>query len=87
MHVDYTHAALKMIQTSLLPEVESSKPFRFVYTSGGLVPYLDSNILFFLGNARKARVRLPTLERSRICFTNMVTRAKWIATFLQSKSS
>ena len=32
-------------------------PFRFVYTSGGLVPYLDSNALFFLGNARKLRVR------------------------------
>jgi len=44
-----------MCRTHLVPVLPTGKKFRFVYTSGGLVPYLDSNFLFFLGNARKLR--------------------------------
>jgi hypothetical protein len=59
VHYDYTKAAVKMLLESVVPE-KPSKPFRFVYTSGGLVPALESNWLFFLGAARKIRVRLNT---------------------------
>ena len=55
MHVDYTNAALTMCRTHLLPSLPAGKTFRFVYTSGGLTPYLDSPWLFFLGPARKLR--------------------------------
>jgi hypothetical protein len=55
VHVDYTTTAIKMLLQHVVPE-KPSRPFRFVYTSGGLVPYLDSNLLFFLGEIRKARV-------------------------------
>ncbi len=55
VHVDYTMTAVKMLLESIVPQ-SPTKPFRFVYTSGGLVPYLDSNVLFFLGEGRKARV-------------------------------
>lgn len=55
VHVDYTNSALTMIRTHLLPALPAGKKFRFVYTSGGLVPYLDSPALFFLGPARKLR--------------------------------
>lgn len=55
MHIDYTRAALTLCRTHLLPALPQGKTFRFVYTSGGLVPYLDSTWLFFLGPARKLR--------------------------------
>lgn len=55
VHVDYTNAVLKMCREHLVPQLPQGKKFRFVYTSGGLVPYLDSNALFFLGAARKLR--------------------------------
>ncbi|KAK5174214.1 uncharacterized protein LTR77_001294 [Saxophila tyrrhenica] len=57
VHVDYTQTAIKMLLQSVVPEEPTGRPFRFVYTSGGLVPYLDSNLLFFLGEIRKVRVR------------------------------
>lgn len=44
-----------MIRKHLVPALPAGKKFRFVYTSGGAVPYLDSNVLFFLGPARKGR--------------------------------
>ena len=49
--------AVNTFLASLVPQLSPDKCFRFVYTSGGLVPYLDSNALFFLGAARKLRVR------------------------------
>ena len=55
VHIDYTKTAVNMFLTSIVPQLEAGKKFRFVYTSGGLVPYLDSNALFFLGPARKMR--------------------------------
>lgn len=55
VHRDYTNAATTLCLTHLVPHLPKSKPFRFVYTSGGAVPYLDSNLLFFLGPARKLR--------------------------------
>ena len=60
VHVDYTNAAIKMFLTSIVPQLKGDRPFRFVYTSGGAVPYLESNALFFLGNARKLRVSHPS---------------------------
>lgn len=55
VHLDYTNAALAMIRTHLLPALPPGQKFRFVYTSGGAIPYLDSPWLFFLGPARKLR--------------------------------
>lgn len=55
VHIDYTNAATALCLTHLVPLLPKDKPFRFIYTSGGLVPYLDSNLLFFLGSARKLR--------------------------------
>ena len=49
---------MKTFLESVVPELEKGKIFRFVYTSGGLVPYLESNLLFFLGQTRKARAIL-----------------------------
>lgn len=56
VHAHYTTAAITTLLTSIVPQMEKSKPFRFVYTSGGAVPYLESNALFFLGEGRKMRV-------------------------------
>lgn len=56
VHMDYTQAAMKMLLESVVPALEKGKVFRFVYTSGGAVPYLESNALFFLGAWRKLRV-------------------------------
>lgn len=47
--------AVNTFLTSIVPQLAQDKKFRFVYTSGGLVPYLDSNALFFLGPKRKLR--------------------------------
>lgn len=55
VHIDYTNAAVALCQTHLVPPLPPGTKFRFVYTSGGLVPYLDSAWLFFLGPARKLR--------------------------------
>ena len=55
VHVDYTRAAIKTLLENVVPTLEKGKPFRFVYTSGGLVPYLESSALFFLGSMRKVR--------------------------------
>lgn len=44
-----------MIRKHIMPQLGPGKKFRFVYTSGGAIPYLDSNFLFFLGPARKLR--------------------------------
>ncbi|KAK3684699.1 hypothetical protein LTR37_020029 [Vermiconidia calcicola] len=57
VHVDYTMSAVNMLLTSIVPS-SPSKPFRFVYTSGGLVPYLDTSFFFFLGEARSIRANL-----------------------------
>lgn len=56
VHVDYTMVAVKAFQTALLPELKEGQPFRFVYTSGGAVPYLDSKILSIFGEKLKVRV-------------------------------
>lgn len=63
VHIDYTNTAVAMCQQHLVPLLPPGKKFRFVYTSGGLVPYLDSNALFFLGPARKLR---GDLDRSLV---------------------
>jgi hypothetical protein len=55
VHVDYTRVAIKMLLENVVPTLQQGRPFRFVYTSGGAVPYLESNALFFLGAMRKAR--------------------------------
>lgn len=56
VHVDYTMKAANTFLESLVPQLKEGQPFRFIYTSGGLVPYLDSPLLFFLGSIRKVRV-------------------------------
>ncbi|KAK3711108.1 hypothetical protein LTR37_009895 [Vermiconidia calcicola] len=59
VHVDYTTSAVNMLLTSIVPSMPTAgKPFRFVYTSGGLVPYLDTSFFFFLGEARSLRANL-----------------------------
>ena len=55
VHVEYPQAAIQPLLANVVPGLQSGKPFRFVYTSGGAVPYLDSPALFFLGAMRKAR--------------------------------
>lgn len=56
VHIDYTMVAVNAFLTSLVPDLKEDQKFRFVYTSGGVVPYLESNALFFLGSVRKLRV-------------------------------
>lgn len=56
VHIDYTWAAINMCKDKLVPELKNGEKFRFVYTSGGAVPYLESSFLFFLGEWRKLRV-------------------------------
>ena len=53
VHVDYTMTAVNAFLTSLVPKLKEGTKFKFVYTSGGLVPYLESNALFFLGPLQK----------------------------------
>lgn len=59
VHVDYTRAAIKMLLNSIVPGLEKGKVFRFVYTSGGAVPYLEMKPLSILAPPLKLRVRLP----------------------------
>ncbi len=59
VHIDYTMTAVNTFQKHLVPELKQGEKFRFVYTSGGAVPYLASSSLFFLGSWRTLRVCLP----------------------------
>ena len=61
VHIDYTNTAIDAFQTSLVPQLKEGQKFRFVYTSGGLVPYLASSWLFFLGSWRTLRVSTVSL--------------------------
>ena len=60
VHIDYTQTAIKMLLNSIVPGLEKGKIFRFIYTSGGAVPYLNSKPLTILVPAMKLRVRLPS---------------------------
>lgn len=73
VHVDYTRAAIKMLLESVVPGLEKGKVFRFVYTSGGLVPYLESNALFFLGSVRKLRAELDR----EVLATEQQNQGRW----------
>lgn len=55
VHQSYTKAAIDILIASVVPQLDTSKTFRFVYTSGAVVPYLNSPALFFLGKDRKVR--------------------------------
>lgn len=72
VHVDYTMTAANTFLESLVPQLKDGQKFRFIYTSGGLVPYLDSKLLFFLGEIRKARVSKSIPPAPWLRATNMV---------------
>lgn len=73
VHVDYTRTAIKVLLESVVPGLEKGKVFRFVYTSGGLVPYLESNALFFLGSTRKLRAELDR----EVLATEQQNQGRW----------
>ena len=58
-------AGVKALQQSCVQKLPEGKPFRFVSTSGGAVPYLDSNLLFFMGEKRKLRVSFGAVQHIR----------------------
>ena len=41
IHVNYPRIAIDVFLNSLVPALPKGQPFRFVFTSGGLVPVLD----------------------------------------------
>ena len=47
VHVDYPTAAVKAFQASLVPVLKEGQKFRFVLTSGGLVPTLDKLAILY----------------------------------------
>lgn len=58
VHVDYPTAAVKAFQASLVPALKEGQKFRFVLTSGGLVPTLDKlAVLYSKIGLRVSRVK------------------------------
>lgn len=64
VHVDYTSAAADAFLKSLAPHLPAGKKFRFVYTSGGAVPYLDSPALFLFSPQDPSEGMYPSSGRT-----------------------
>ena len=76
VHIDYTKTALKTFLESVVPALEKGKTFRFVYTSGGAVPYLESKVFFFLGPLQKALASRAVLDRE-VLATEQQNAGRW----------
>ena len=73
VHAGYTNAAVEAFKSALIPKLDGN-PLRFIYTSGVLIPLLDSPFLFFLGPGRTYR---GDMDRSLLALNHGEMKGKW----------
>lgn len=63
-----------MCQTRLVPELKKGQKFRFVYTSGGAVPYLETVGSFLFGAIKALGLRVSWFHYFPHTRTHPLTR-------------